>query len=47
MESDAKFAMARTSIKDDDLAKSQKSRHSGESGSPELFELTGFLLSQE
>ena len=31
----------------DDLVKSQKSRHSCESRSPELLELTGFPLSRE
>jgi hypothetical protein len=31
----------------DDLVKSQKSRHSCESRSPELRELTGFPLSRE
>jgi len=31
----------------DELVKSQKSRHSCESRSPELLELTGFPLSRE
>jgi hypothetical protein len=34
-------------FKFDDLIKSQKSRHSCESKSPELLELTGFPLSRE
>jgi len=34
-------------MKVDDLVKSRKSRHSCESRSPELLELTGFPLSRE
>jgi len=34
-------------VKYDDIVKSQKSRHSRENGSPEVFEKTGFPLSRE